>query len=93
VLHRIIAGFVATAAQRLESGEQWDDAAALYERVLDADPLTESFYQGIMRCHAACGRHAEAASTYRRLRQQLSVVLGMQPSQSSEALARELRAR
>jgi pentatricopeptide repeat protein len=44
-----------------------------------------------MRCYARQGRHAEAISTYRRLRQTLSVVLGVAPSPSTEALVRELR--
>ncbi|HUF22478.1 MAG TPA: bacterial transcriptional activator domain-containing protein, partial [Burkholderiales bacterium] len=61
-------------------------------RGLDADPLAEMFYQGLMRCYARQGRHAEAISTYRRLRQTLSVVLGVAPSAGTEALVRELRA-
>jgi len=84
---------VSRAGMQLESAQQWDEALALYLRGLDADSLSESFYQGLMRCYAARGMHAEALSIYRRLRQQLSIVLGMQPSATSEALARELRLR
>jgi DNA-binding SARP family transcriptional activator len=82
---------VSRAGAALEAAQRWDEAVALYLRGLDAEALSESFYQGLMRCHAARGRHAEALSAYRRLRQQLSVVLGMSPSASSEVLARELR--
>jgi DNA-binding SARP family transcriptional activator len=81
---------VSLTGTALEAEQHWDDATGLYLRGLDADPLSESFYQGLMRCYAARGMRAEALSVYRRLRQQLSVVLGMPPSSSSEALVREL---
>jgi pentatricopeptide repeat protein len=61
-----------------------------YARGLDADDLAESFYQGLMRCHAAQGRIAEGIAVFRRLRQTLSVVLGVAPSTASEALVRRL---
>jgi len=84
---------VARQATELEAEQRWDDAIALYLRGMDADVLSESFYQGLMRCYAARGMRAEALSVYRRLRQQLSVTLGLAPSPSSEALLRELRLR
>ena len=82
---------VEQAGVELESTQHWQKAIAMYLRGMDADPLSEAFYQGLMRCYAGLGNRAEALSVYRRLRQQLSIVLGMQPSSSSEALARELR--
>ena len=57
-----------------------------YRRGIDADELAEEFYQGVMRCHAAMGRTAEGMAAFRRLRQTLSVVLGVKPSQKSEQL-------
>jgi DNA-binding SARP family transcriptional activator len=39
-----------------------------------------------MRCYVAMDRAAEGIAAYRRLRQTLSVVLGVQPSESSEQL-------
>ncbi|HZP94181.1 MAG TPA: BTAD domain-containing putative transcriptional regulator, partial [Burkholderiales bacterium] len=82
---------VEQAGVQLESAGRWYDAIALYLRGLDADSLNEAFYQGLMRCYAGLGNRAEALSVYRRLRDQLSIVLGMKPSSSSETLARELR--
>jgi LuxR family transcriptional regulator, maltose regulon positive regulatory protein len=82
---------VEKAAAELEAVQRWNEAIAWYLRGLDADSLNEAFYQGLMRCYAGLGNRAEALSIYRRLRQQLSVVLGLQPSNSSETLARELR--
>ena len=59
-------------------------------RGIDADALTESFYQGLMRCHAALGRPADAASVYQRLERTLSAELGKQPSASSRSLYRTM---
>jgi DNA-binding SARP family transcriptional activator len=77
---------VGVAGERLEQAGMWQQAIALYLRGLDADELTESFYQGLMRCHQHMGRRAEALSVYRRMRQTLSVTLGIKPSPQSEAL-------
>jgi DNA-binding SARP family transcriptional activator len=75
----------------LEARQAWDEALDLYVRGLDADNATESFYQGLMRCHAALGRHADAASAYRQLRETLAATLGMKPSPATEALYQTLR--
>ena len=44
-----------------------------------------------MRCMSALGRGAEAVGVYRRLKQTLSVVLGMKPSAATEHLLHLLR--
>ena len=74
----------------LEAVQAWSDAEQCYTKGLDADDLVESFYQGLMRCQAGLGRRAEALGTFRRMRQVLSVILGIQPSSESEALYRGL---
>jgi DNA-binding SARP family transcriptional activator len=74
-----------------EARSAWDDAIAWYRRGLEADELAETFHQGLMRCYRALGRHAEGMSAYRRLRQTLSVTLGIAPSEHSQALARTLQ--
>jgi LuxR family transcriptional regulator, maltose regulon positive regulatory protein len=84
---------VETVGLHLEIERRWREATDLYLKGTDADTLNEGFYQGLMRCYAGQGNRAEALSVYRRLRQQLSVLLGVPPSASSEALARELRLR
>ena len=83
---------VENSAKRLENRAHWEAAIDCYERGLTADDLAEPFYQGLMRCYSALGRHTEAMSVYRKLRQILSVVLGMAPSESTQALARKLQA-
>ncbi|HTS53535.1 MAG TPA: bacterial transcriptional activator domain-containing protein, partial [Burkholderiales bacterium] len=79
------------SASELEHACGWTEAAALYARGIETDDLAEEFYQGLMRCCSALGRPAEALSVYRRLRQILSVVLGIAPAPESEALYRTLR--
>ncbi len=77
---------VARIGGHYESALQWDRAASWYQRGIDADPLMEAFHQGVIRCYGASGRKAEALGAYRRLRQTLSVVLGIAPSVTSQAL-------
>ncbi|MCC7547477.1 MAG: hypothetical protein IT532_06910 [Burkholderiales bacterium] len=83
---------VARHARALEDAGRRDEAVALYVRGLDADGLSEVFYQGLMRCHRDAGRSAEALSLYHRFRQTLSVSLGINPSHETEALARSIGA-
>ena len=72
--------------EALES--QGDLASALqsFVRGTDADPIVESFHQGLMRCYERLGRRAEAFSAYRRLKHTLSVVLGIPPSDATQRL-------
>jgi LuxR family maltose regulon positive regulatory protein len=82
---------VESVAQADEIAGRWDKAIALYLKGLEADDLVEAFHLGLMRCYQALGRPAEAISAYRRLRQTLSVVLGIAPSPVAEKLARDLQ--
>lgn len=75
-----------------EARGAWDQAIDCYRRGLEADDLIEGFYLGLMRCYRALGRPAEGIAVFRRLRQTLSVVLGVAPSSESEDAAQALRA-
>jgi DNA-binding SARP family transcriptional activator len=75
----------------MEASGDWRQALNCYRHGIEADELAEEFYQGMMRCHAATGRSAEGIAVYRRLRQTLSVVLGLQPSNQTEQLVQLLR--
>ena len=79
---------LATHGRSLEATGDADGAIRLYLRGIDADPIVETFHQGLMRCYQQLGRHTEAISAYRRLRQTLSVVLGVAPARESQALYR-----
>ncbi|HKN77757.1 MAG TPA: BTAD domain-containing putative transcriptional regulator [Lysobacter sp.] len=92
---RLRGRFIHALARHAESLERdGNDAGAIaaYLRGIDADPAIESFYQGLMRCYDRMGRRSEAIAAYQRLRQILSITLGLQPSAASERLFRELRA-
>ena len=82
---------VESVAHAEEAAGQLEKAMAHYLKGLEADELVEAFHIGLMRCYRALGRPAEAMTTYRRLRQTLSVVLGIKPSPAAETLAKELR--
>jgi len=77
---------LATHGRSLETDGDTSAAIRLYLRGIDADPIVEAFHQGLMRCYQRLGRHTEAISAYRRLRQTLSVVLSVSPSAESQAL-------
>jgi DNA-binding SARP family transcriptional activator len=77
--------------RRLEAGGRHEEAIGWYLRGLEADAIIKTFYQGLMRCYAALDRKTEAIAAYRRLRQTLSVTLGLQPSAGTERLYQALR--
>jgi DNA-binding SARP family transcriptional activator len=83
---------VTSLGRALESEARIDEALQLYKRGLDADTIIEPFHQGLMRCYQKQGRHSEAVSAFRRLRQTLSVVLGVAPSKKSDALHAQILA-
>lgn len=81
---------LAVLGQHLLTAGRYEEALALYLRGAEAEPLGEEFYQGQMRCLLSMDRRAEGLAVYRRLRQTLSVTLGIAPSAPSEALHRSL---
>ena len=81
---------ISEAGAHFESMDEFDRAVECYRRGIETDNLAEEFYQGLMRCYGRQGRKAEGAAVYRQLRQMLSVVLGVGPSQATQALGREI---
>jgi LuxR family transcriptional regulator, maltose regulon positive regulatory protein len=81
---------VQSVAKAEESVGQWESAIAHYLRGLEADDLVEAFHIGLMRCYRDLGRPAEGIAAFRRLRQTLSVVLGIAPTAAAQTLAEEL---
>jgi DNA-binding SARP family transcriptional activator len=84
---KLFLGAVAILGQRLEDSAEWRAGLALYQRALEAEPLSEENYRGAMRCAHALEGAAAAFATYRRCRDTLSIVLGIAPSQKTERLA------
>jgi LuxR family transcriptional regulator, maltose regulon positive regulatory protein len=74
-----------------ESSGRYEDAIDLYLRGLDADNLVEPFYQGLMRCYDRLNRRTEAVSVFRRMRETLSITLGVPPSSTSQRLFETIR--
>ena len=58
----------------------------MLDQGIDAEPLAEALYRSRMRCQDALGQRAEALSTYRRCRQMLATVLGIEPAAPTRAL-------
>lgn len=76
---------------RLEAIGQHAQAAALYGRIAEHQPLAEDVARRLIACLLALGQRAEAYEAFRRCRQQLSVVLGIRPAPETEALVASLR--
>jgi len=68
-----------------------ENAIHCYQKGLEVDDLVEVFYQRLMICYLETGRVSEGMSVYRRCRQVLSVVLGLQPEPETEMLYRLLK--
>jgi LuxR family transcriptional regulator, maltose regulon positive regulatory protein len=75
----------------LEGSDRHESAIELYLRGIEADSLVEPFYQGLMRCYDKLNRRTEAISAFRRLRETLSITLGVPPSSASQRLFETLR--
>ncbi len=90
-LRGMLARVIENIGAQLEELGEWDHARACYQRGIEADDLVEEFYLGLMRCYRALERPAEGIAVFRRLRQTLSVVLGVAPSPSAETLLKALR--
>lgn len=72
-----------------QATDRWDRAANLYERALELDNLSEELYRALMRCHFVRGQFAETVNVYRRCRELLASVLGVNPSAETEAVYRQ----
>jgi ATP/maltotriose-dependent transcriptional regulator MalT/DNA-binding SARP family transcriptional activator len=86
---RLRARFVRTIGALCRHWEQTgaaERALNCYERALEADDLAESFYRGLMQCHAALGRRADAVEVYSRCRSTLAARLSLEPSPETRAI-------
>jgi len=83
---------VARQAQTLSAEGRYERALACYRRGLEIDELDEQFYQGVMLCALHLQRPAEGIAAYQRLKRLLSILMGVTPSNRTEALHRQLQA-
>jgi len=70
----------------LESQNEDKKALKWYQKALELENLAEELYQGLIMCYHRLGQKADAISTYNRCREVLSDVLGVEPSQATEAI-------
>lgn len=82
---------VARRVQQLQDSSDAQGAITACLRGLDADPAVEAFYQGLMRAYLQLDRRSEAIAAYQRLKQILSITLGLAPSAASEKLYQAVR--
>jgi LuxR family transcriptional regulator, maltose regulon positive regulatory protein len=90
-----IAGAVRSAlliADAVLEGREDDRLIPALERALAADPTSEDLARALMRAWQRRGEHAEAIRVYRRLREMLSVILGLPPSRETGKLRDDLYA-
>jgi LuxR family maltose regulon positive regulatory protein len=71
-------------ADTVLKGESDELLVPALERALVADPTSEDLAQALMRAYLRGGRYSEVLRTYRRLREMLSLLLGVAPSVESE---------
>jgi ATP/maltotriose-dependent transcriptional regulator MalT/DNA-binding SARP family transcriptional activator len=62
-----------------------------YRRALERDELCEEAVRGLMRIHAAAGRHSESRAVYEKFRKTLRRELQTEPSRETQELYRNLK--
>jgi len=82
---------VAALGADFERHKEWERSAALYGRALELDNLAEGLYRRLMISYRELGENAEALQVYRRCRDMLSIVLGLNPSPETETVRATLR--
>jgi DNA-binding SARP family transcriptional activator len=81
---------VAHLGQIYEDSERWREAVSCYGKGIEADELAEDLYRRLIVCLIRQARHAEALSVYRRCKKKLSLILGVEPSAQTRAIASSL---
>ncbi len=79
-------------AEALFEGDEDPRFADALERAFNADPTSEDLARALMRSLIRSCQHAEALRIYRRLRDMLSVVLGVAPAHETEQLRLQIHA-
>ena len=75
-----------------EQFNEWEQAARLYHKGLEVDPLTEEFYQRLMLCFKATGRRSDALAVYHRCQDILYRHFQIQPSEATLKLYASIKA-
>jgi LuxR family transcriptional regulator, maltose regulon positive regulatory protein len=79
------------AARVYENRRLWEEAANVYQVGIELDGMAEDLYRGLMICHRELGEHTEVLQVYRRCREFLIKVLGVQPNPKTQAIYHSVR--
>jgi len=79
------------AARAYESQRLWQQAVDVYQMGIELDRMAEDLYRGLMICHRELGDHMELTQVYRRCRDLLTRMLGVQPSPKTQAVYQSVR--
>ena len=79
------------AARVYENRRLWEEAANVYQAGIELDGMAEDLYRGLMICHRELGEHTEVLQVYRRCREFLIKVLGVQPNPKTQAIYHSVR--
>jgi LuxR family maltose regulon positive regulatory protein len=71
--------------------QQWEKAVEYYQKVLEVDDLAEEIYQHLMICHQHLGQNTEVIKVYRRCKDTLLAVLGIEPSPLTQRIYNDIR--
>lgn len=83
--------YVVQCGRALIESREFEAAVVAFEQGLNADPLAEELYRGLMRCYGRMDRRSEAIRTYQRCQKMLAAALGVAPAAETVALYQELR--
>lgn len=83
-LQRKLVRATLTLGGHYESTRRFDLAISLYERVLEAESVSEELHLRLMNCLVRAGQAAAVAVVYRRCRKVLATRLGVAPSHAIE---------
>jgi ATP/maltotriose-dependent transcriptional regulator MalT/DNA-binding SARP family transcriptional activator len=75
----------------LEQRGQWREALEYYQKGLEADNLSEEFYQSLMLCYQSMGRTGEALAVYNRCKKTLLTILNISPSPKTESMYQKIK--
>ena len=83
---------ISSLGNYLEENGKWREALEYYQKGLEADNLSEEFYQSLMLCYQSMGRTGEALAVYNRCKKTLLTILNIAPSSKTEALYQKIKA-
>ena len=85
--------FIRCLAQVCDALEQHGHchlAIDYYRKGIEVDPLSEEFYQRLMKCYAQRGRHVEAIAVYQQCQRLFKALTGFEPSPATNAIYRQI---